>query len=817
MSTLLPIDDVLPDLRAALAGRNRAVLAAPPGAGKTTRVPLALMQEAWAQTGKLLLLEPRRIAARAAAERMASTLGERVGAQIGLVARADVRTSKQVRVEIVTEGVFTRMILDDPSLEGVAGVIFDEFHERSLDADFGLALALETQDALREDLRILVMSATLDTERVATFLDAPVIESQGRAFTVDTRYSPPDPKDKRARIEDQAARAVRRALQEETGSLLVLLPGAAEIRRTAERLSDLGPECLVAPLFGALSPAEQDAAIKPAPDGVRKIVLATDIAESALTIEGVRVVIDAGLARLPRYASEIDAAFLETRRASRANADQRRGRAGRTAPGVCYRLWEEAGTRGLAAHPDPEIANTDLTGLVLDMARWGARAPDDLNWLDPPPEGAWKAGVDGLVRLGALDDAGAITEFGKRIAAFPLPPRLAAMVLVAADMGAGPLGARIAALISERGLGGRSVDLGERLTRFDRETSARAKTFRNLAARWASLARDPDGDTSTAEAGAVLARAFPKRIARARPGKPGEFQLAGGQGCFIDPSDPLASAPWLAVADLTGAAARLRIALAARLHEADALSYGDLETVETGVYNPETTGVQARRVTRLGAIKLEETPLPAPPQETIAHALIDVLRQEGLAILPAFHALEALAARMALLNATIGAPWSEDFIGDLALSLEDWAPSLLSDVKRLKDIPVKRLEDAALSTLEWSQRRELGALAPTSWTAPTGRKIPIDYTTEAGPSAALKVQEVFGLTRHPHIAGDRTPLSLVLLSPAQRPVAQTQDIQGFWTGGYADLRKDMRGRYPKHDWPEDPASAAPQTGAKRRR
>jgi ATP-dependent helicase HrpB len=806
----LPIEDVLPDILRTAAENTRLVIAAPPGAGKTTRVPLALLGQPW-MTGRIILLEPRRIAARAAAERMARTLGERVGETVGLRSRLDVRIGPKTRIEVVTEGVFSRLILSDPGLDGVSAVIFDEFHERSLDADLGLALALDTQGALREDLRILIMSATLNVAAVQGFLDAPTVASEGRAHPVVTRHLGSEPN---RRIEDQMASAIRTALSEETGSILAFLPGAAEIRRTAERLEGLAATTSIAPLYGALSPQDQSRAIEPAAPGHRKIVLATDIAESALTIEGVRVVVDSGLARVPRFDISLGASRLETIRVAIANADQRRGRAGRLGPGVCYRLWREAEERGFQAHPDPEILDTDLTGLVLDLASWGARSPAELRWLDPPPETAWRLAREALIRHGAVNADGELTDLGRRVAKMPVAPRIGLMVLHAADEGAGQLAADIAALMSERDLGGRSVDAEVRLSRFRSEDNQRARAMRDLAKRWAKLAGGRD--TGEADAGGVIAAAFPERIARARAGRPGRFVMAGGRGCMLDETDPLARESWLAVADVTGAGADLRITLAARLSEDDAHRLGGATTEDDVRFDAATTGVRARRITRIGSIVLSEQPLPSPPADTVQAGLLAAVREQGLALIPNREPLDTLIARVQFLGAAMGDPWPRDFRSTLVQRLDDWLPGAMTGATRLTSIDPGRLADAALTLLEWPLPRELDKLAPRRWETPAGRVAEIDYAAEGGPRASVKVGEVFGPAPHPALAGGRIPLTLELLSPAQRPVALTRDIQAFWKGGYIDLRKNLRGRYPKHPWPEDPASAEATSRAKPR-
>lgn len=807
----LPIEDVIPQILSALREHTRLVISAPPGAGKTTRVPLALLDEAWPAGRRLILVEPRRIAARAAAERMAATLGEKVSQTIGLRSRLDVRTSKDSRIEVVTEGVFSRMILSDPSLEGVAAVLFDEFHERSLDADEGLAFALDAQSVLREDLRIVLMSATLPGNLTQDFFEAPVVESLGRAHPVETRYLGYDAK---LRMEDQVAAAIRQALREETGSILAFLPGAAEIQRTADRIGPAPDNVQIDPLYGALSPQEQNAAIAPAPKGMRKIVLATDIAESALTIEGVRVVVDSGFARVPRFDPSLSASRLETVRLAVANADQRRGRAGRTGPGICYRLWREAEMRGFAASPSPEIDNADLTGLALDMARWGAKSPADLRWLNPPREAAWRHARSVLLSGGAMTVDGELTALGRRLGELALPPRLALMVLRASEQGDAQLAADIAALMSERDLGGRSVDVDERLSRFRSDNGQRGRAMRDLARRWAKSAGG--GEASGASAGAVLALAFPERIARARGGAPGRFLLAGGRGAMLDETDPLAREQWLAVADLTGAGPDLRITLAARLSEEDALDLGGVETIEEARYDQATRRVRARRTRRIGAIVLEETPLPSPSPELVRQGLLQAVREGGLGILPHAAQLESLIARVNVLGATIGPPWPNDFRLILSERLNDWLAPVLDGASSLDSPDGQTLAHAAASLLDWPLPRDLDRLAPPAWTTPAGRRVEIDYMAEGGPRAECKVQEVFGAVTHPTIGDGRIALTLALLSPAQRPVAVTKDLPAFWRSGYHDMRKDMKGRYPKHDWPDDPAAASPTSRAKPR-
>jgi len=807
----LPIEDAIPQIVEALRNETRLVISAPPGAGKTTRVPLTLIDEAWTEGRKLILVEPRRIAARAAAERMAATLGEKVGQTIGLRSRLDVRTSKDSRIEVVTEGVFSRMVLSDPALEGIAGVLFDEFHERSLDADEGLAFALDAQGVIREDLRIVLMSATLPGNLTQEFFAAPVVESLGRAWPVETRYLGYEP---RQRLEDQMAAAIRKALYEEDGSILAFLPGVAEITRTADRIGPVDSNVHITPLYGALTPQEQNEAIAPAPKGTRKVVIATDLAESAITIEGVRVVIDCGFARVPRFDLSLGASRLETVRVAVANADQRRGRAGRTGPGVCYRLWREAEMRGFQASPAPEIDNADLTGLALDMARWGAKSPADLRWLNPPREAAWRHARSVLMSGGAMSGGGELTSLGKRIGDLALPPRLALMVLRAAERGDAKLASEIAAVMSERDLGGRSVDLDERLVRFRSENGQRTKAMRELAARWAKAAGGKaDGGNSAAS---VLALGFPERIARLRGAAAGRFVMAGGRGAMLDETDPLARQAWLTVADMTGSGPDLRVTLAARLSEDEALESGAVETMEEAKYDPASRRVRARRTRRIGSIILEETPLPSPGPDLVQAALLEAVRESGFGLLKNSEPLESVIHRVELLANAIGDPWPANFRTTLTERMDDWLGSLLDSPGSLDALAGGQIADAALTLLDWPLPRDLARLAPLRWETPAGRVVEIDYSSEGGPRVECKVQEAYGLGEHPAIADGRIPLTVALLSPAMRPVAMTRDLPAFWRGGYIDMRKDMKGRYPKHDWPDDPAAAKPTSRAKPR-
>ncbi len=817
----LPIEEALPRLRAALAVRAGAVLVAPPGAGKTTRVPLALMDEPWARGGRIVVLEPRRLAARGAADRMATTLGERVGETVGLRIRMDSRQSARTRVLVVTEGVFTRMIVEDPELSGVAAVLFDEFHERSLDGDFGLALALETQGALRPDLRLLAMSATLEGARVADLMGAgadaaPIVESLGRAFPVDTSYLGRDPGE---RIEPAMTRAILRALERETGSILAFLPGQAEIARVADLLAERirDPAVEVAPLYGALERRDQDRALAPAPAGRRKIVLATAVAETSLTIEGVRVVVDSGLARVPRYEPNLGLTRLETVRAARASVDQRRGRAGRTQPGVCYRLWEEAATGALPAYATPEILSADLSGLVLDAAAWGARDRDDLRFLDPPPAPAWDEAKKLLRDLGALDPQGRMTAEGAAIRALPLPPRLARMALDGARAGAGKTAADLAVLLSERGLGGADVDLSHRLDRFRRDRSGRAEAARGLARNWARLAGPVAGAGDPPSAGALVAFAYPERIARAR-GRPGEFLMANGRAASVEPHDALAREPWLAVAEIAGRAAQARILAAAPLARAEIERFFAERIVarEELAFDRERAALRARALRAMGALALEERALPTPATSEAAVVLAEGIAALGLDRLPWTRAQEQLRARVAFLRRAEGEEWPDLSDAALVATAADWLAPFLVGAKSLADIGPGALEAALSALVPYALARRMEAEAPTHFETPAGARHPIDYDADGGPAVHVRVQELFGLKAHPRLAGDRQALTLHLLSPAHRPIQITRDLPQFWKGSWADVRADMRGRYPKHVWPENPADAAPTTRAKPR-
>ena len=832
--TPLPIDAVLDDLARTLQRRHAAVLVAPPGAGKTTRVPLALLDEPWAKGKKIIVLEPRRIAARASAERMAKTLGERAGDTVGYRVRFGSKVSRATRIEVVTEGIFSRQILDDPELNGVAAVLFDEFHERSLDADLGLALARDAQTGLREDLRILVMSATLDGARIAKLLDdAPVVASEGRAFPVETRYLG---RKVDAPLERQMADAIATALRADPGSVLAFLPGAAEIRRTQnfleERIHDNAIE--IVPLFGALDASVQDRAIAPAPKGSRKVVLATSIAETSLTIEGVRIVVDSGMARVPRYEPDIGLTRLETVRASRAAVDQRRGRAGRTEPGICYRLWDEPQTASLAAYTQPEILSADLSSLVLDLAQWGVSDPSGLAFLDSPPAPAWKEAKSLLTELGALDADGRITSEGNSLRALALPPRLARMIVDSARLGAGREAAEIAAILTERGLGGDSVDLDVRLDQFRRDRSQRASSARSLAQRWAQQvasservlsspspqgggerrdAHSPDEELST---GVMLAFAFPDRVAKNRGN--GSFVLANGRGAGVEQTSALARAPYIAVGELTGTAASGRILLAAPItqEEIEQRFADQIESTEEISFDRGAMGLRARRKRTLHAITLAEAPMTLSPSAETARIFADGLVAAGLDKLPWSKALKQWRDRVMFLRKAEGESWPDLSDDALADQREAWLVPALYDKISLKEFSAGDLSDALMSLLPWELRARLDREAPTHFEAPTGTQLAIDYEAEQGPTIAVRLQELFGLNTHPSIARGKVPLVLELLSPAQRPVQVTRDLPGFWRGSYAAVRTDLRGRYPRHPWPEDPANAMPTRRVKPR-
>ena len=785
---ILPIHAVLPDLQNALRAGSNAVLIAPPGAGKTTEVAPSLLREDWCG-GKILLLSPRRIAARAAAERMSELAGEPVGQTIGYATRMDSKQSGATRILVLTEGIFRNQIQADPELQGVSAVLFDEVHERSLDSDFGLALALDVQAALRPELRLVAMSATLDGGRFAAMMDAPVIESAGQSWPLALRHIG---RKAEARIEDEMASAIRLALRGEAGDVLAFLPGVAEIERTAERLAGI-PEALHR-LHGSLEPAEQRAAIRKGDR--RKVILATSIAETSLTIDGVRIVVDSGLARRPRYDRAAGMTRLITERASQAAVTQRAGRAARQGAGVAYRLWEESATAGMPRFDPPEIVEADLSALLLDCAIWGVGDPAALNWIDSPPDAAIAEARKRLAALGALDDEGRPTAHGRMIAALPLPPRLAHMLV----LGESVVTANVAVLLSERGLGGSDVDLERRLDRWRGERGKRAEVGRGLARRWRGLL--PKAGGLSVSVGGAVALAFPDRIARRRDATGENWASVGGRGFRLDPASALAREEWLAVAETQGAASGARILSAAPIAFSEIeLLYGD--RIKSGAhvrFDLESGGVRTETGTRLGAIQISKGQDAKADPAAVVQALLGGVREHGLAILPWPTVTDALRARAAFAGL--------DALGDAALieRLDEWLGPLLAGKRRLSDV-CDGLHTAVTGLLSWDEQQDLNKIAPAYFTSPAGQTHAIDYAAPAGPTVELRVQALFGLAAHPCVGRDKIPLVLSLTSPPGRPIQTTRDLPRFWAGSWADVAKEMRGRYPKHNWPDDPTVA----------
>ncbi len=809
----LPIDDILPQLTAALSENAFAILVAAPGAGKTTRVPLCLLDADWRANGRIIMLEPRRIAARAAAHRMAQSRGEKVGETVGYRVRLDTRVSAKTQIEVVTEGVFTRMILDDPELNGVAIVIFDEFHERSLDGDLGLALALDTAQ-LRPELRILIMSATLDSAQMSKLLsDAPLIVSEGRAFPVTTHYVPPKP---RVRIEDQIVSTVMDALNQEHGSILVFLPGQAEIHRVAQRLSALVFDTTdIAPLYGRLSPEQPDRAISPATSGRRKIVLATSIAQTSVTIEGIRVVVDSGLARVPVFEPATALTRLETRAISQAAATQRQGRAGRTQDGVCYRLWSKGQNAARAVFDKPEILAADLTPLVLSLADWGVSGPKQMQFVDQPPAPAWSEAVTLLKHLDAVDTHGRITDQGRALAALPVHPRLAHMIHQGQSCGNVQQAADIAALISEHGLGGDAIDLEDRLRVFLTDKSPRAKDAKALARRWAKMAGSAPHQHQTIGVGQLLAYAYPDRIAQAA-GRPGRFRLANGRAATLPPTDALAQQKFLVVTNITGQAVNGRIRAAARINIEEIEEVFSTHIVEETrlEFDTGSRSVRARRVRAINQVILADAPSKVTDLDAAAALLCSGIKDLGLDVLPWSKPQLALRARATYLHEKLNAPWPD--LNDLALQedVSNWLQPYLSGATAVSKITSQMLENALSVLLPWDMQLQIDALLPSHFQAPTGSRFRINYAHETAPAIEVRVQELFGLTKHPTIANGQMPLLIILLSPAHRPIQMTQDIPGFWRGSWADVAKDLKGRYPRHFWPDDPAAAKSTSRAK---
>lgn len=818
----LPIEWVLPALRTALDGGGNAVLIASPGAGKTTRVPLALKDSQWLQGRKIVMLEPRRLAARAAAAYIAGELGEKVGETVGYRVKHDTKVGPSTVVEVVTEGVLTRMLQRDPSLEDVGLVIFDEFHERNLHADTGLALCLQAQELFRPDLRLLAMSATMEGETVAELLGgAPVLTAPGRMFPVETIYADKRPE---CLLEEEAARTIRRALAEHEGDVLVFLPGAAEIRRVMDKLEPDEGLC-VRPLYGQLTQREQDEALRPARDGRRKVVLATSIAETSLTVEGVRIVIDSGWMRVPRFSPRTGMTRLETVRVARSSADQRRGRAGRTAPGVCYRMWTEAEDALLEDRAKPEILEADLAPLMLELAVWGVRDPSELKWLDAPPAASVSQAKELLRSLDAIDDEGACTAHGRQMAELGVHPRLAHMMLRGAESGLAGLACDLAALLSERDVlrferGFADADLSLRLdaafgygalaapgAAADEAACRRVRQDSRELRRSLSARDTPEQAGGKAQAGLLLAFAYPDRIARRRPD--GRYLLAGGRGAAFGTRQRLSGCEWIVVAELDDAGADGRILLAAELAEADLpQAFAGRVTAEESVcWDRETGSVRAVRRQRLGAILIREEPVRAPDPDRQLEALLAGIREEGLDILPWTAATRQWRQRLAFLHRIDPESWPDGSDEALLGSLEQWLGPHVAGFRSRSDLQRLRMGEVLETWLSWEQRRAFDELAPTHIRVPSGSRIAVDYSDPAAPVLAVRLQELFGLHDTPRLANGRVPVVIHLLSPAGRPVQVTSDLRSFWRTGYFEVKKDLKGRYPKHYWPDDPLEA----------
>ena len=819
----LPIEEALPPLLSALQSGLNAVLQAPPGAGKTTLVPLALLDQPWRGDRRIIMLEPRRLAARAAARRMAALLGEAVGETVGYRIRQDSKIGSKTRIEVVTEGILTRMLQDDPELSGVAAVLFDEFHERSLNADLGLALCLESQGSLRDDLRLLVMSATLDGGPVAKLMnDCPIVTSEGRSFPVDVRWQD---KPMSSRFDDAVSALVSRAMDEEPeGDLLVFLPGQGEIRRVQAQLESRYPDLLVAPLYGDLSQEAQDAALRPQ-SGRRKVVLSTSIAETSLTIEGIRIVVDGGQMRLPRFDPNGGMTKLVTVPVSKASAEQRRGRAGRLGPGLCYRLWSEAAHRALPGFTAPEIADADLAPLALDLARWGVTDPTSMAWLELPPAASYAQATDLLKRLGALGHEGRITAHGKAMAALPLHPRLAHMVLKAENMGLGSLACDLAALLSERDIlrGARDADLRLRLEalvdpRSNNADRGGVQRVRDAAKQLRRSLRIPQSDDSVEEAGLLLAFAYPDRIGQRRSAHGLQYRLSNGRGAFFPVPEALATEEMLVVADLDGDKRDARIFLAAPVSRAEIEDqFADLITTSEAVaWDSREQVVTARRQRKLGELVLKDEALPKPSREAIAGAMLNGVHDMGLACLPWSDAARKFQSRITFLRRIEGGVWPDLSDAALTETLSDWLPPWLEGISRKAHLERLDMLGILEAALPWDKKRELDEAAPTHVTVPSGSRIPIDYETGETPVLAVRLQEMFGLADTPTLAHGRVKLVLHLLSPARRPMQVTQDLASFWANTYKQVKADLKGQYPKHYWPDDPMQAEPTARAKPR-
>ena len=825
----LPVNEALPALAQSLAARRSVLLEAPPGAGKSTIVPLFLLRSSsWLGGQKILMLEPRRIAARAVAARMAHLLGESVGRSVGFRTRLETRVSGETHIEVVTEGILTRMLQDDSSLSGVGCVIFDEFHERSLNADLGLALSIECQQNLREDLRLLVMSATLDLQPIAKMLgDAPVVAARGRSFEVSTQYVARRPE---IYLEQQTAQVVRTALREHDGDILCFLPGAAEIRRVQRALEDTGLDrnVRVLPLYGELEGAAQDAALSPAPAVRRKIVLATSIAETSLTIEGVRVVVDSGLRRYAEFDPATGMSHLVTTKVSQAAADQRRGRAGRLSAGHCYRLWSEGTQGSLTAQTAPEILHADLAPLALELSCWGAVDAASLCWLDPPPAAPLAQARDLLRQLEAIDSADRVTPHGRMMAKLGMHPRLAHMLVRAREHGAPRLACDLAAILSERDIlrasaGARDVDLRLRVavlrgdvrdlpTGITVDARAVNQASRSSAHWQRDLARGrPDSADPHEWTGMLLAWAYPDRIGRAR-NDGGRYLLANGRGARFGEPQALSKAEFIVAAELDGAEREARIFLAAPLTLADLERHFSAQILEHAEisWDDREQAIRARRERRLGALLLESAEIRNPDGEAMQTAALAGLRQLGIAGLPWTAELRQWQARVGLMRHHAVAspePWPDLSDAALAATLEEWAPPWISGFTRREHFARMDLGNALRSRLTYAQSAIVEREAPTHFTVPSGSHIPIDYLDGEIPTLSVRLQEMFGLSQTPSVAAGRLPLLLKLLSPARRPVQITRDLVSFWNRGYHEVKKDLKGRYPKHYWPEDPYTA----------
>ncbi|MGD8325349.1 MAG: ATP-dependent helicase HrpB [Sphingomonadales bacterium] len=810
-------EQMLSDLCDGLKSHSQAIVVAPPGTGKTTRIPPRLIEQDWAQAGQVVVLEPRRVAARASADFIARSRGEKTGKVVGYELRLDRKISQATRINFQTEGLFLRRLIADPELDGVTAVVFDEFHERSLNADLCLALCLEIQGALRPDLKIIIMSATLDIEPIQRVLKTALrVQCDAVLHPIETRYLG---KDRDTPTGIRVAQAIARAMNQDEGSILAFLPGQREINRCFDSLREmkLDDQADIYPLHGQLDARTQDEAIAPVGEGVRrKVVLSTAIAQTSLTIEGVHIVIDSGLSRNACYDPRSGLNRLVTEKVTRSSADQRRGRSGRTGPGICYRLWDEEQNRALIPFDEPEICSADLTSLALILADWGVQNYETINWIDVPPKAAMDQAYDLLEQLEAVDQKRNITNMGRAMVKMPLHPRLSHMILKAVDRGEGKRAAYLAAMLSEQGIGGKNVDLEARFEQFVRDASRRSKALKAQAMHWLD-GRVPKQETGKLSLGALLSLGFPDRVARARSSRPGYYTLANGSGAHVDAHDALAKQDFLAIFELSGAKQDARIFSAAAIlkSEIESLFSKQIKTEMTISFDAQSQSLRAMRGRRLGALILAQDP-SAVPRGQGAEILLEAVKEAGLAILPWGKSTLAWLERLRFLSRE-GDVELPDFQEEALLnSMDIWLRPLLEDVQGLGQIKAEQLDAALKNRLDWSQNKHIETAAPSHFTAPTGAKHPIDYSAEAGPIVSLRLQELFGLGEHPRLGPKQWPLRLALLSPAHRPIQITQDLPGFWRGSYAQVRSEMRGRYPKHFWPENPLDAEPTRRAKRR-